>query len=1042
MQNETQVSSLGEVEHLILSLYQPNPPEVIANIQGTLSRLQGSQQAWDLARQLLTRPDEKVKFFGVLTIIVKLNTESASLNDETATELLICLIDWYLDSLVSGGGQLVSRKLASALATFFLHFHRLWPQHLHHLLFCIAAGRACPPNAIDASLNVAALFKSLHGQQLQALLWVATSITEEVMKVDLNAANNMGLFGILLEHTEVSVLLVTSGLSSESTSTVAQQDAIKYLQVSLPSYIYHDDFSALIFWKAWIWLAQKAGARDSRIVEPLRPLLSSLIETLTDAQLYNTSVELVTDVLSHYSTLLTPEHVDRLGELLESDWSQGRYQDLMQGDTSFESTQFGQLLLAFGDAQVQILMKGSNKRSHAIVTMLCNLLGAEGYPVADNTIFVPAVEFWSTFAETLTDEMYSGDEPSNSWANNALSYVLQAVSHAWQKITYPPMEEFSQWDSIDRAGFNDARKDVIDLLQSTYTLAGADLVLTFAELILTNLTSSSWLRLEAAAFCLCGLADCNLDESRCDAALSSVFTSPLFSVLQTGNLNVSHRVRQTCVSLIEHYTDYFERHVDLLPAALGLLFNMVGEHAMAVPTSKSILRLCSSCRHHLHSEAGAFLEEYGRLVDGKRLDCFSSERVLGAISAVIQAIPDDSTRFSACGKILAYIQDDARLSVQLAGAPDSAALPCSSRPQCFGEAADKDGGLHVALRSLRCLASVAKGLQSPSDVSIDLERDPRTETDAQPREELVQLQRIIIGIIVQIQGAYGSNPEVTELICHVLRGGLSESQPGPFVLPAKDVALYLIKHDVNIPRIGVMVTTACSLFSSLHSREDQDKVTILNDLLLWVIGLAKQLSSTLPTENIRRFGANLFQGPHSDPELSQNCIEFVSHVTSKNHACLLQLQPPDAAEYFFFFTLEVIDGKEPLPKAAAAEFWSIFVGLRTEDIGQQASTQQALETLGPLLCQSLARNIGGNASRSELDKLAEPLKKLVSRHSAARDWLEASLSHPSFPSNKVTSEQKTMFVKKIISLRGSRATNQVVRDFWLSARGSNFAYAS
>lgn len=120
-------------------------------------------------------------------------------------------------------------------------------------------------------------------------------------------------------------------------------------------------------------------------------------------------------------------------------------------------------------------------------------------------------------------------------------------------------------------------------------------------------------------------------------------------------------------------------------------------------------------------------------------------------------------------------------------------------------------------------------------------------------------------------------------------------------------------------------------------------------------------------------------------------------------------------------------------------------------------------TLGPLLAQSLARNIGGNASRSELDRLSEPVKRLVSRHPMAKEWLQSGLDHPSFPSDKVSPEQKALFVKKLIrcvfwwtprpkhlhvmltygcSLRGSRATNQVIREFWLSARGSSFAYIS
>lgn len=70
--------------------------------------------------------------------------------------------------------------------------------------------------------------------------------------------------------------------------------------------------------------------------------------------------------------------------------------------------------------------------------------------------------------------------------------------------------------------------------------------------------------------------------------------------------------------------------------------------------------------------------------------------------------------------------------------------------------------------------------------------------------------------------------------------------------------------------------------------------------------------------------------------------------------------------------------------------------------------------LGPLLAQSLARNIGGNASRSELDKLSEPVKRLVSRHSKAKEWLQSAIGHPSFPSDKVSADEKRLFVKKII----------------------------
>jgi hypothetical protein len=186
----------------------------------------------------------------------------------------------------------------------------------------------------------------------------------------------------------------------------------------------------------------------------------------------------------------------------------------------------------------------------------------------------------------------------------------------------------------------------------------------------------------------------------------------------------------------------------------------------------------------------------------------------------------------------------------------------------------------------------------------------------------------------------------------------------------------------------------------------------------------------------------LIPAPESDPELSQTAIEFASHLINRAPLVLIHLQPPATAEFFFLFTLRVLDGKEPLPKAAAADFWCTFLNPKNSAADVQKASSQAMDTLGPLLCLSLIRNVGGNALRSELDKLSEPLKKLVVRHTMAKRWLETALYHEHFPSTLVSAEQKALFLKKIISLRGTRATNQVVREFWLAAKGSSFAYAS
>jgi hypothetical protein len=66
---------ITDIVQLVLALYEPRPPDAIAGIQESLQQLQKSPAGWQLAQNLLMQPDDKVKFFGALTMIVKLNTE-------------------------------------------------------------------------------------------------------------------------------------------------------------------------------------------------------------------------------------------------------------------------------------------------------------------------------------------------------------------------------------------------------------------------------------------------------------------------------------------------------------------------------------------------------------------------------------------------------------------------------------------------------------------------------------------------------------------------------------------------------------------------------------------------------------------------------------------------------------------------------------------------------------------------------------------------------------------------------------------------------
>jgi hypothetical protein len=576
------------------------------------------------------------------------------------------------------------------------------------------------------------------------------------------------------------------------------------------------------------------------LADSLRSLITIVINLLPLENTADSAIELVTDILSNYSSLLTEEHYDLVANLLTSSWSQTRYEALIAGDFDFESMQYGQLLLAFGDARVDCLMRIEDDRSRNILSCLCGLLSADGYPAVDDKIFAPALEFWSTYTETVTDEVYSSEDSSSSWCTASVSFVLQAVSNAWQKIAFPSAEQYSQWEPSDRVGFSDARKDVADLLQSTFALSGPQLVFTFADLVLSALSNSTWLQLEAAAYCLGAMADCIKDDTRCDEALTSVFSSSLFSALREGHSQIPTRARQTCVSLIENYTEFFVRHPDHLLAAFHLLFVLLKEdHLLVAPASKSIQQLCSSCRHHLHQQIGAFIDECKDLTLNSRLDCISCEKVLGGIACVAQAVPVEHQRLDAYDEILRFVEDDLQCALDIINSSGTLTLPCPPGSRCRADTEDEHPARHVALRVVKSLASIGRGFQSLVDTQVDV--DGENQTPWRTTGRMAALQERVFDITVKVQETFGTSAEITETICSIFRYGFSETDPGPFCFSPDHVTQFLTRHSSASPGIGALIKTACSFVSSLRQLEPWKHQQCLYAVLLWVIGLCKQL---------------------------------------------------------------------------------------------------------------------------------------------------------------------------------------------------------
>ncbi|KAI1760147.1 ARM repeat-containing protein [Hypoxylon sp. FL1150] len=1002
-------TSLPEVENLIHELYKPNPPATVSRIQEILQGIQKSPDGWQLAESLLGRPASNVQFFGALTIIVKLNTES--LSDEDAVSVLHKLVSWLIGCLTSNTPGFVVRKLCSALVTYSIHYFHTWPKCIRHLAYCLQTRNSAPPEDVkDASL-IDDLARSSDDGSFLGIVWFATVLAEEAEKIDIKSTKYIYFHEWVQENIGDVVLLLGHSIKPDGGWSSRASEAIVCFQACL---VY----------------GQRCATKHV-LIQQLRSLVQPVINCLPVDEFYDAAVALLIDTLGDWYPFFLPEHHESLYSVFESDWARGKYEALIGGDFDFDMVQFGQLMLAFADGNVVELMDGTNEKAQRLLAKLAGLAKADGYPVVEDKIFVPALEFWGSFVENLVDTHYPEPESTPQWDKPPLWQVMQVVSDSCQKIRYPPIALYNSWDSAEKVGFADARKDVGDFLQAVYTISGKPLISLFADLILKALANLAWAEVEAAAFCLGALSDCVSDESSCDDILTSVFGSRLFDLLCQGQDVVPVRARQTCLSLIERYSDYFAHHAEFLPAALNLLFSAVGDRYLALPSSKSIHTLASSCRSLLTSQVNLFIMQYAMLRENPELDSLAEERVVGAIASIIQAIPDDTQKMDAFERLSVIVSADVEASRRLSSSADGSllapndpivarAFDSTQRPTVPVPVAEVS--LQLAIRALRCLCSIAKGFQAPNEAPVDLDsEDDISQAPTNPNMNRIHIE--IMHLLVSLRDTFSSSSEVVDVICSILRAGFSETEPGPFVFPPQLVTEFIVSRWNN--RIATVVNTASVFVTSLGNGKQKTYIReALRHLLPWVLALLRQLSE-----------------PEQDPELAQYGLEFAQRVMAR-YPQIFMSQPGDMLEFLFLFAIKLLDGKEPLPKAAAAEFWSTFITLKSDSPETQSTINNAMSVLGPQLSRSIIQNIGGRAARSELDKISDPLKKLVVQHVNARQWLETALHDPSFPSDKVLPEDKVLFLKKIISLRGQRATNQVVRDFWLACRGSSFSYAS
>ncbi|KAL9579114.1 MAG: hypothetical protein Q9203_006837 [Teloschistes exilis] len=946
-------------------------PQLVAAVPGSLAEVEQLADVW------LHSDDMNVRFFGALTFTIKINSDWDSLKEGDTGPVLTRLLQWLALRIDAGESALVTKKICSALVAYFFRPSVAWDRCLLHVICCLSEGGAVSYDQLTTTSNKDStlIISSLEKQKLLTALWFATTLIEEVSKTNpfsiKTSVSRRKHHGRVMSNMDdlVQLLLVALEIKPQQDSVIAQE-GMKCFKALTPYSLRH------------LWY-------------------TDLFEAAADCH---------TEIMGTFSAYFTSEDLDAFASFLISERGQKLLSTLVQGDFEPDAVAFARLLLAYADIKLQDLAKQPNSPiTQTVMRELIQLLACEGWAGADDDICTPALEFWQSYLEFLIDTHFADEDQPEPWMGNAQQYVVQVLEKCWAKIRMPSEDVFANWSMDAKSDFKAFRADVEDLLQSSYTLLGTAIFDRLANLALEALNDQAWLHLEATLFCLNALSEAISDEDVVDGTLSTLFGSSLFTHMMDSNLSIPAKTQQTAVGTIIRFMAFFERHVRFLPSMLTFLFVSVRSPVLAGKAGKAILSACDSCRKSLVPEVGAFLSQYDALVQWPGVEAGTKEKVIGAIAAIIQAIPHPEQKIEAFSKLIAFVEQDVD------------ACQTSVRGNWLEEAQE------LGLCALRCLVSMGKSLQEPADTVFDLETD-LTSRDIYDPGIWADCQERIVRCLEGVSSVLGKNSDVVEATCQVLRTGYKETSPGPFVFPPKITENFVTSCKIDTPRLDYVLGTA----GALLTRHTRTQVTAANEAALSFFLYLSQLAATMNYH------------PSSEPEIASSCIELASKYIPYHLHVFLDPRCQDQVGMFIEFTIESIRCHDVMPRRSAAFFWASFVQNHRYEYPNNVSAMVnwIIEQYGPQVIQVVIHNISGEAARSELETLADPLRKMVVDQTQAKQWISDALFSSSFPSPKVGVAEKRIWLQQVMNLRGGKKTNQVVKEFWMACRGTDFAYTS
>ncbi|KAF2231894.1 ARM repeat-containing protein [Viridothelium virens] len=964
--------SVHDVEQLIKLFYQPgHTPAQVAEIQEKLQTLQRSNDGWQLADTLLRSDDQNVRFFGALTYTVKIN-QTTTFERTDADNLIDKLLEWIKRQILLNEGPLVMKKLCSTLAVMFLRREVTWTEILGHLMHSLSSqgDDAVIEVGTGSDLNPMDNVSRMSPPQIEATLEVSTCLSEEASKLDRESPHTSACYDRLRKNLPHIRAL---------------------LLLTLPTPAFQE--SAFRCFSSWVNFARLGCEPSTGDLDILRDLVQPALQRIYSDTTTTPAVTAFTEILDHFPAFLRPEHRYALSEVLRS--NDGRAILVLLQEEDADAIELSSLLLSYGNAVVADLVHDvDNESTEEILSLIHGLLKIPGFEDYDR--LAPIVEFWNNFSEFAENETISvsdaREERHLKSIVRARSHVQQACEESVAKSVYPPPEKIDQWTDQNKQEHRNFRREVTDLLESSTILVPQWTLPRLIELTGSAVSRGDWANLEASLWAVAALSHyADLEPGKKDEqAVKALMESSVFSILLKTDVSSTTGLQRTAVDLLGEYTHYFVVHPEDLPGVLHFLFSCLESFADASrDAAHSIAKLCDACRKHLTQSIDDLLEQYHRLADLPIAEDNIQRYILQAIATVVQAT---APAYYGLQHLLGIVEGKIEVARQL----------CDNNK-------DLEQGQNHAFFALRCLYIIGSSLEVPADTPIDLEEntiDPQQDSWVGGPEQ----RRICADVATVVRLA--PSGDIIEEACKVFRSGFSEHN-GPFAFPPEYAIDFILSTDIRTPRFEAVLHMCSPLLAGVKKLPYERIARLLQFVIEQMQALGK---------------------PSEDPGIAQRLIEVSGRILTHDEGALLPEIPQELMKLIFDFSIECLRGPDPLPKHAAASFWSALLTLPHPAIPNLTAF------FGPPLAAALVQQVTGAAARGDLIALTELIRKLVPASASARAWFEAALQDngsdmEADAKERVGLAERRRYVGQLFAGRGGKVTRRLVVEFWKKCRG-------